>query len=206
MANRAALKGVLPSQPLWLNQVHGTKVSTPQDRLLTGGSAIEADAAVTNLPNEVLVILSADCLPVLLTSAGGQVIGVAHAGWRGLCKGVLENTVQSMLSLDVSLSPADISVWLGPAIGPNAFEVGEDVVEAFQKQSKSLPEEAFRLIPNASGKYLANLYLLARERLKQMGVNRIEGGTFCTYSDPKHFFSYRRDGQTGRFASFLWRD
>lgn len=201
--NRAMLLIDLPSTPIWLNQTHGTQVSSPISRQLSNKSVIEADAAVTDIPNEVLSILSADCLPALFTSADGRVIGAAHAGWRGLCHGVLENTVVVMQSLQPKLLVSDISVWLGPAIGPSAFEVGVDVMEAFMKQAP-IPANAFLPIQNKPGKFLANLYLLAQSRLNAIGVTKIEGGEFCTYSDQSQFFSYRRDGKTGRFATVIW--
>jgi YfiH family protein len=163
-----------------------------------------ADAAVTNIPNEVLGILTADCLPVLFASMDGRVVGVAHAGWRGLCQGVLENTVAAILSLTPDLDASHISVWLGPAIGPTQFEVGEDVLDAFHKQPQPIPPNAFMPIQNRPGKYLANLYSLAKSRLNKSGIECISGGELCTYSDPKRFFSYRRDGETGRFASLIW--
>lgn len=202
--NRRLIQAHLPNQPLWLNQVHGTLVSTPLFRQSTKATAMTADAAVTNIPNEVLAILTADCLPVLFASMDGQVIGAAHAGWRGLCQGVLENTVSAMLSLAPDLLTSHISVWFGPAIGPTQFEVGEDVLDAFRKQAQPIPPNAFLSIPNKPGKYLANLYLLAKSRLSAMGIQHFAGGDLCTYSDTNQFFSYRRDGETGRFASLIW--
>ena len=201
--NRSILLRELPGTPIWLKQTHGTQVSTPFARQAIGNLDIEADAAVSNIPNEVLAILTADCLPVLFASIDGHVIGAAHAGWRGLCNGVLENTVAAMQSLQAELLAADISVWLGPAIGPDSFEVGADVMDAFMKQAP-IPAQAFVPIQNKPGKFLANLYLLAQSRLNAIGISRIEGGESCTYSDQSHFFSYRRDGQTGRFATLIW--
>jgi YfiH family protein len=166
--------------------------------------SFEADAAVTNIPNEVLAILTADCMPVLFSSKGGSVIGVAHAGWRGLSGGILENTAQEMLSLAPYLDPKDIVVWMGPAIGSTAFEVGEDVLEAFSSQRQSILSESFKPVASSPGKYLANLYLLAQDRLRSFGIEQIYGGDFCTYSDSGNFFSYRRDKETGRFASLIW--
>ena len=204
LENRNILKTQLPSEPLWLKQTHGVAVSTPRSRSLFQKVGIEADAAVTNVPNEVLVVMTADCLPVLFSSSNGEVVGVAHAGWRGLCGGVLESTVQEILRLSTDLKPADILVWLGPAIGPQAFEVGEDVVDAFCSDGLAIPPDAFVPIAGREGKYLANLYLLARQRLLALGLKDIRGGTHCTYQEKEHFFSYRRDGLTGRFASFIW--
>lgn len=204
LANRTILNAHLSQEPIWLEQVHGAQVSTPQSRQDIKGASIKADAAVSHIPNEVLAILTADCLPVLLASEDGKVIGAAHAGWRGLCNGVLENTVTAMLALSPHLSAANISAWLGPAIGPNAFEVGADVLDAFTQSGKAVPAKAFIALEGNPGKYLANLYLLAQSRLNGMGVTQIEGGEFCTYTDQSYFFSFRRDGQTGRIASCIW--
>jgi YfiH family protein len=202
--NRKQLQIHLPNPPLWLNQVHGTLVSTPLLRQLSNALPLTADAAVTNIPGEVLAILTADCLPVLFASKDGQAVGAAHAGWRGLCHGVLENTVAAILALVPQLVASDISVWLGPAIGPTQFEVGEDVLDAFRKQAQPFPASAFLPIPNKPGKYLANLYLLAKSRLSALGIQQVAGGDLCTFSDANQFFSYRRDGETGRFASLIW--
>lgn len=198
LANRELLSNFLPSDPIWLKQVHGVKVSTPDARLH------QADAIVTNRSNEVLAIMTADCLPVLFTSESGDVIGAAHAGWRGLCNGVLENTVREMQMLSGASSPQNMLAWLGPAIGPTAFEVGVDVLEAYKDAKISFPNQSFVAIPNKPGKYLANLYLLARSRLKSIGLNQIYGGGYCTVNQEEQFFSYRRDGLTGRFASLIW--
>jgi YfiH family protein len=164
----------------------------------------EADASVSNIPNEVLVVLAADCMPVLLTSKRGDVIGAAHAGWRGLSGGILENTIQAMCTLSPGLQTQDISAWMGPAIGPTAFEVGEDVLQAFSSQGRATLSKAFIPIPGQKGKYLANLYLLAHDRMNSMGIKHIDGGDFCTFTDRERFFSYRRDKTTGRFASLIW--
>ena len=202
--NRSIVRSHLPAEPLWLKQIHGVTVSTPASRKASAGKPFEADAAVTNIPNEVLAILTADCMPVLFASKSGGVIGAAHAGWRGLSAGVLENTLQEMLALSPGINPKDIVVWMGPAIGPTAFEVGEDVLQAFATQGQTILSKAFTPIDGNSGKYLANLYLLARERLRSMGIEQIDGGDFCTFNDSERFFSYRRDKETGRFASFIW--
>lgn len=202
--NRKILKSTIPSEPMWLKQVHGVTVSTPATRKLSGMGPFEADAAVSNIPNEVLVVLAADCMPVLFTSKRGDVIGAAHAGWRGLSGGVLENTIQAMCTLSPGLQTQDISAWMGPAIGPTAFEVGEDVLQAFAGQGQATLSKAFIPITGQKGKYLANLYLLAHDRLNSMGVQHIAGGDFCTFTDRERFFSYRRDKTTGRFASLIW--
>ena len=204
MQNRVFLRTHLPSEPMWLKQIHGVTVSTPASRQVIGGGPFEADASVTNIPDEVLAVLTADCMPVLFASKNGEVIGAAHAGWRGLSGGVLENTIQAMCDLSSSLSPQDISAWMGPAIGPTAFEVGEDVLEAFSGQSQSILSQAFSPILGQPGKYLADLYTLARDRLNSLGIKQIDGGDFCTFTDEQRFFSYRRDKTTGRFASFIW--
>ena len=204
LQNRSILRSALPAEPLWLKQIHGVTVSTPASRNALGNGPYEADASVTNIPNEVLAILTADCMPVLFASTSGDVIGAAHAGWRGLSGGILENTINEMIALSPGLTTSDISAWMGPAIGPSAFEVGEDVLQAFAQQGKSTLSKAFIPIIGTPGKYLANLYLLARDRLHALGIERIDGAEFCTVNDPEHFFSYRRDKVTGRFASLIW--
>lgn len=204
LQNRSILRFNLPTEPIWLKQIHGVTVSTPSSRSASTGVPFEADAAVTKTPNEVLAILTADCMPVLFASRGGDVIGAAHAGWRGLSGGVLENTAQAMCDLSPGLMPKDILVWMGPAIGPSVFEVGEDVLQAFSGQSQSILPQAFKSIDGRPEKYLANLYLLALERLRSIGIKSIDGGDFCSFTDQERFFSYRRDRQTGRFASLIW--
>ncbi|MBU3628243.1 peptidoglycan editing factor PgeF [Polynucleobacter sp. AP-Reno-20A-A9] len=204
LANRVIFTKEMPGEPLWLKQIHRTTVSTPQTRHLNQGMPIEADASVTNTPEEVLVIMTADCLPVLFTNSNGTAIGAAHAGWRGLCAGILENTIAEMLKIAGDSTAADLMAWLGPAIGPQSFEVGEDVVKSFQDSGFPVPTNAFKAIPNKSGKYLADIYLLARGRLEACGMRMIFGGEYCTVRDQQHFFSYRRDGETGRFASAIW--
>ena len=204
LQNRSILRSALPSEPLWLKQVHGAKVSTPTSRNALGSGPFEADASVTNIPNEVLAILTADCMPVLFASRSGDVIGAAHAGWRGLSSGILENTIDEMIALSPGLTTSDISAWMGPAIGSSAFEVGEDVLQAFSQQGQVILSKTFIPIIETPGKYFADLYLLARDRLRLMGIEQIDGGDFCTVNDPERFFSYRRDKVTGRFASLIW--
>ncbi|WP_114652923.1 peptidoglycan editing factor PgeF [Polynucleobacter necessarius] len=204
LQNRRALRSRLPAEPAWLKQIHGATVSTPASRNALVNGPFEADASVSNIPNEVLAILTADCMPVLFASKGADVIGAAHAGWRGLSSGILENTIQEMCHLSPNLQPKDIAVWMGPAIGPTVFEVGEDVLEAFSSHSQDVLSEAFKPIAGSPGKYLANLYLLAQDRLRSIGIEQIDGGDFCTFKDSANFFSYRRDRQTGRFASLIW--
>ncbi len=194
--NRAELTDELEltQSPIWLNQVHGTSVYNAQsvtDEIPT------ADAAVTTQQAFPLTVMTADCLPVLLCDRTGTVVATAHAGWRGLCQGVIENTLESML-----VPADDILVWLGPAIGPQAFEVGEDVRSAFLAQNVEA-EAAF--LPTATdGKYFADIYTLAKIRLHAKGVHQIYGGQFCTFSDEQRFYSYRRSGQTGRMAGLIW--
>lgn len=182
----------LPQQPVWLEQVHGTDV------LHLMGSEIEnrqADAVYTNQVGQVCAIMTADCLPVLFCSRDGKEVAAAHAGWRGLCNGVLENTLAAF-----NAQPRDIMAWMGPAIGPEKFEVGVEVKQAFTGQSADLAD-AFT--PH-NDKFLANIYLLARKKLQAAGISAIYGGEFCTVSDENRFFSYRREGRTGRMASLIW--
>uniref|UniRef100_B1XUU1 Purine nucleoside phosphorylase n=1 Tax=Polynucleobacter necessarius subsp. necessarius (strain STIR1) TaxID=452638 RepID=B1XUU1_POLNS len=204
LVNRAIFTKALPAEPLWLKQTHSTIVSTPESRALKHHALIEADASVSNIPGDVLVVMTADCLPVLFANRQGTVVGVAHAGWRGLCSGVLENTIAEMLNLSSKAKAPDLIAWLGPAIGPDAFEVGEDVVSAFRDFGLPFSEGAFKLISNKPGKYLADIYELARDRLKACGIQFIYGGEYCTMKDGEQFFSYRRDGETGRFATAIW--
>ncbi len=184
----------LASAPAWLEQVHGTRVVE-----LVPGEAHDpcaADAAVCRVPGVVLAVLTADCLPVLLADPAAGVIGIAHAGWRGLAAGVLENTVVQMGS-----RPAELHAWIGPAIGSRHFEVGADVYDVFTGQHQA---DGDLFVPATRGKWLANLPGLARARLRRLGlVNVIDSG-HCTYSSAERFFSYRRDGECGRMASLLW--
>lgn len=202
--NRRLLRAYLPSEPLWLKQIHSSIVSIPTGRTNQLNLPIVADAIVTTKPDEVLAIMTADCLPVLFAANDGSVIGAAHAGWRGLSSGVLENTVDAMLLLSPHLSSADLLAYMGPAIGPSIYEVGEDVLKTFQESSIKPNGNDFVAIPNKNGKYLVNLYSLAKARLNFVGINRVVGGGSCTYLDHERFFSYRRDGITGRFASLIW--
>lgn len=193
--NRRALRALLPAEPAWLSQVHGTKVINAADV----DSAPEADASFTTEAGVVCAILTADCLPVLFCDTTGRVVGAAHAGWRGLAGGVLENTLAAMRQAGAG----EILAWLGPAIGPQAFEVGEDVLQAFVERDAAAAL-AFMPIAGCAGKYLADIDALARLVLRRNGVARISGGGLCTVSDPRRFYSYRRDRQTGRMASLIW--
>jgi len=194
-ANRKQLKDTLalPNEPVWLEQVHGIEVvavgHTPQP--------VSADAAYTELPNQVCAVLTADCLPVLFCDRLGQRVAASHAGWRGLANGILEATVSQF-----ALPPEQLYVWLGPAIGPQAFEVGDEVRDAFI-QVLPQAETAFQPAARAHHWY-ADLYLLAQQRLLNQGVSAIYGGHFCTYHDPQRFYSYRRDAITGRMATLIW--
>ena len=192
--NRQILSKTLNlTEPLvWLNQVHSDLVSNLDDKQ----PLIDADAAVTTRIMQVCTVMTADCLPVLFCNTAGTVVAASHAGWRGLCAGILEKTVASM-QCDVQ----QIMAWLGPAIGATKFEVGDDVREAFI-QVDSAAHNAFK--PYAKGKWLADIYLLARQRLNIMGVQQIYGGGECTYTDSQRFYSYRRNPTTGRMASLIW--
>lgn len=200
--NRAIMKGRLPSEPAWLSQVHGAAV-VRADRL-GRGSVPEADASIATMPGAVCAIQTADCLPVLFANRAGTVVGAAHAGWRGLAGGVLEATVEAMRT-EVE-GADDIIAWLGPAIGPQEFEVGEEVLQAFlaDAQDEAAVRAAFVARPGLPGKYLADIYALARLALRRVGVNDVSGGDLCTVRDASRFFSYRRDKVTGRQASLIW--
>ncbi len=190
--NRARLSSHLPEEPRWLNQVHGNHVVDAGE--LHG--PIEADAAVSRTTGAVCAVMIADCMPVLLADRAGTVVGAAHAGWRGLAAGVVEHTVQAM-----AVPPADLVAWLGPAIGPAAFEVGADVRDAFVVQDAGA---AAAFVDHKPGKWLADLFSLARRRLRAIGVNDIHGGGLCTVADPGRFYSHRRDKVTGRMAALIW--
>lgn len=194
--NRALLRKMLPAEPAWLSQVHGTRVVDAADM---GKTVPEADASITNRPGVVCAIQTADCLPVLLCDTKGRVVGAAHAGWRGLAHGVLENTIAHMRDAGAD----EITAWLGPAIGPDRFEVGQDVFDAFVHRDSSLAS-AFKPNPVQSGKYWADIYRLATAVLAHAGVHLVYGGGLCTVSDQRRFFSYRRDKTTGRMASLIW--
>jgi YfiH family protein len=195
LANRVRLQRHLPSGPCWLEQVHGIEVATA--RVGGADAPLRADAAVTRERGAVCVVMTADCLPVLFCDDAGTIVAAAHAGWRGLVAGVLEATVERM-----AVAPSRVLAWLGPAIGPAMFEVGDEVRAAFLADDPGA-HEAFTA-REAAGKWLADLFLLARRRLARAGVARVYGGEVCTVSDPARFYSYRRDGATGRFASLAW--
>lgn len=207
-ANRAALvaRAGLPSAPHWLRQVHGTGVLEATRAIPAGDASAElarmaaepeADAAVSRVPGVVLAVLTADCLPVLLATRDGSRIGAAHAGWRGLAAGVLERTVAALAA-----PPQTLVAWLGPAAGPQAYEVGGEVREAFISRDASA---AKAFTPTRPGHWRVDLYALARRRLQAAGLGEasIHGGGLCTISDPARFYSHRRDGRTGRMATLI---
>jgi YfiH family protein len=209
--HRVRKQGSLPSEPVWLEQVHGTSVveldaaSTP--RIVSDAEHLmqsprpRADASITRAHGVVCAIQVADCMPVLFAARDGSVVGAAHAGWRGLASGVLGATVSAM-----NASPDQIIAWIGPTIGPSHFEVGDDVVSAFRdtaERSDLAPTEA-AFKRKFDGKWLCDLYALARIRLAALGITSVSGGGWCTFEDAQRFYSYRRDGQTGRMAALIW--
>jgi hypothetical protein len=199
--NRNLLNTLIPSEPVWLEQMHGTEVVLAE----AAGCRSRADACISRKNNAVCVVMTADCLPVLLCDESGSVVGAVHAGWRGLAAGVIEATAHAM-----AVPSASLMAWLGPAIGPRTFEVGEEVREIFMNHDPAA-EATFTPSPltgegrDEGEKYLTDLYLLARQRLAALGVTQIFGGGFCTHSDAERFFSYRRDGRTGRMATLIWK-
>ncbi|SDG55383.1 MULTISPECIES: peptidoglycan editing factor PgeF [unclassified Duganella] len=202
-ANRAILRQMLPDDPAWLSQVHGTAVA---NLAKVGPQQVpEADASLSTLPGKVCVIMTADCLPVLFADKQGKTVAAAHAGWRGLASGVLENTVEAMRAAGAG----ELSAWMGPAIGQYQFEVGPDVKQAFlggavDDSGVRHVEAAFSTMEGKPGKYLADIYSLARYLLHRAGVKDVHGGEFCTVSNSGRFYSYRRDGVTGRQATLIW--
>ena len=192
--NRMLLEPLLPSEPIWLKQVHGVTVADATD----AGCWPEADACVSSHPGAVCVVMTADCLPVLLCDDRGSVVGAVHAGWRGLCDGVIEHAVSAM-----GVAPDTLMAWLGPAIGVTAFEVGFDVREEFIARD---PKSTTAFVPHAPNKWRADIYQLARLRLSGLGVDRVYGGGLCTHTDHARFFSYRRDNVTGRTGTLIWLD
>lgn len=190
--NRQQLSSLMPSEPVWLQQVHGTVVAEAE----AASCRPQADACIARHAGAVCAVMTADCLPILLCDEEGTVVGAAHAGWKGLAAGVIEATVQSM-----QVDPRKLMAWFGPAISQRAFEVGEEVRATFIAH-QAQAAEAF--LPGVNGKWLADIYLLAHQRLHELGVTRVYGGDLCTFSDPARFFSYRRDGVTGRMATFIW--
>lgn len=190
--NRATLRRELPAEPVWLSQVHGTRC-VDAARALPG---TQADASFTRQRGVVCAVLTADCLPVLLCDERATVVGIAHAGWRGLATGVIEATVAAMAE------PGErLMAWLGPAIGPQAFEVGGEVRDRFLADD---PAAVDAFVATADGKWLCDIYHLARRRLHSLGIRRVASADICTVNDVQRFFSYRRDGVTGRMATLIW--
>ncbi len=191
-ANRRLLRHFLPAEPKWLNQVHGTTVVDAE----TISHPVEADASVAASPGCVSVVMVADCLPILFAERTGSVVAAAHAGWRGLAAGVIENTVRAL-----DTPPQNLFAYLGPAIGPSVFEVGDEVRDAFVAVD---PAAGYAFHFHKPGKWLADLFVLARQRLARAGLLNVYGGGQCTYSDPARFFSHRRDKVSGRMAALVW--
>ena len=192
--NRMSLNTLLPSEPVWLEQAHGTLVANAD----LASCLPQADACIARHRTAVCVVLTADCLPVLLCDTQGSVVGAAHAGWKGLAAGVIEATVRAM-----DIAPQNLMAWLGPAISQPAFEVGAEVRDMFVGAN---PQAAKAFIPGQHDKWYADIYALARLRLQALGIAQIYGGDFCTYRDHERFFSYRRAGMTGRMGTFIWLD
>jgi len=209
--NRQLLLTRLPADPLWLNQIHSNVIVD------AGQSAVgvDADGSYTTEADCVSIVMTADCLPVLICNRQGTIVAAVHAGWRGLVNGILEQAVNKVLSAG-QCQAEDLLVWLGPAIGPEKFEVGDEVRRAFLQNSgakkssdknaldKKRIEQCFFPLNNKKNKYLANIYKLARFRLSHQGIENVSGGNYCTYIEQDKFFSYRRDGETGRMASLIW--
>ncbi|WP_442919858.1 peptidoglycan editing factor PgeF [Methylobacillus sp.] len=193
-ANRQRLNRYVPTEPVWLNQVHGIEVVDAS----TASCVPDADAAFARTRHTICAVMTADCLPILLCDQAGTIVAAVHAGWRSLLDGVIETTVQAM-----NKPGNELLAWLGPAIGPDAFEVGDEVRAAFiERDAKA--EQAFK--PAVSGKWFGDIFLLGRQRLSNTGVTAVYGGGLCTYHDAKRFFSFRRDEVTGRMASLIWLD
>jgi YfiH family protein len=197
--NRALLQQHLPQTPRWLRQVHGTRVVDAD----AATDSPDADASVARQANTVCAVMIADCLPVLFTNRAGTRVAGAHAGWRGLSGGVIANTVNTLR--DAGDDPADLLAYIGPGIGPTAFEVGQDVYDAFVNADA---QSASAFVPHTPGKWLADIFTLARRALTRAGLApaQIFGGGLCTYTDAVRFYSYRRDKLTGRMAAFIWRE
>jgi len=192
--NRLIVREQLPAAARWMKQVHGTDVADLD--ALAESQVPVADAAVASKPGRVGVVLTADCMPLFLADESAERIAVAHAGWRGMAAGVIERTLEAMGS-----NPSRVMAWMGPTIGPAAFEVGPEVREAFMAADTDAGA-AFR--SHKPGKYMADLYALARRRLDRAGVRRVHGGGFCTYTEAQRFFSYRRAQNSGRMGAFIW--
>jgi YfiH family protein len=190
--SKVKIKPLVAGEPLWLRQVHGTTVADADSK----ANRPQADAAVARKAGAVCAVMAADCMPVLLADEAGGVVAAAHAGWRGLSAGVIEAAVAEM-----RVPPAGVLAWLGPAIGPRVYEVGEEVRAAFLERDAAA---AAAFVATRPGHWLLDLYAVARQRLAKLGVERVYGGGLCTYSDPERFYSYRRDGASGRMAALIW--
>ena len=201
--NRTRLAALLPGRPAWVSQVHGVAVADAAS-VQPGQPVQVADASIASKPGVVCAVMTADCLPVLFADVDGKVVGAAHAGWRGLAAGILSETIKAMRATGAG----EITAWMGPAIGPNQFEVGADVLDTFV--DGALPGEkaaiagAFRPYPGRPDKYFADIYALARVFLARDDVTRVSGGEYCTATEGERFYSYRRDQITGRQASLIW--
>jgi polyphenol oxidase len=201
--NRALLAAATGAVPVYLNQVHGAVVvRLGMSDAQPGASVYTADACFTTEPGIACTAQVADCLPVLFAAPAGRAVGAAHAGWRGLSLGVLEATVQQLCDA-AGCEPAELTAWLGACIGPTRFEVGADVLRAFGADPRR--SDPARFVPDKPGKWLANLPQLARDRLEAAGVRAISGGEWCTVDEPSRFYSFRRDGVTGRMVAAVWR-
>lgn len=194
--NRTLLRHHLPSEPKWLQQIHGTlpiRIDSATEALPQG------DAALCGTRGLVCAVMVADCLPVFLCDTAGTMVGVLHAGWRGLAGGIIERSIAAM-----QVDPSNLMAWLGPAIGPDHFEVGSDVYETFIQRHASAAHAFMSKDNDYEDKWLADIFLLARQLLESIGVNQIYGGGVCTFTDSARFFSHRRDGETGRMAALIW--
>ncbi|HEX5337680.1 MAG TPA: peptidoglycan editing factor PgeF [Gallionella sp.] len=193
--NRQLLGKLLPGEPVWLEQVHGTTVANADH----ASCKPRADACIARKRGAVCVVMTADCLPVLLCDMAGTVVGAVHAGWKGLAAGVIEATVQEM-----GVAPQQLMAWMGPAISQKVFEVGGEVRDAFVATQ---PQASSAFIPGqAQGQWFADIYALARLRMTALGITQISGGEYCTYRQWAKFFSFRRDGKTGRMGTFIWME
>ncbi len=191
-ANRARVVQLLPSEPAWLTQLHGNTVVG----IDTVGDPQTADASVSGKAGRVCAVLTADCLPLLLCEQHGHAVAAVHCGWRGLAAGIIENTVR-----ELGFKPGQLMAWMGPAIGPDRYEVGMDVFEAFTTDSA---DAGTAFTPGRPGHWQLDLYALVRLLLATVGITDVYGGGYCTFSDAERFYSYRRDGVTGRQASMIW--
>ncbi|QCP49492.1 peptidoglycan editing factor PgeF [Trinickia violacea] len=210
VANRARLLSLADTRAAWLEQVHGNEVVLADDVIAAaanGAAPTRADASVTATPGVACLVMVADCMPVLLCDEAGRAVGAAHAGWRGLAAGIIERTAQRVADL-AGTHLENVCAYLGPAIGPDTFEVGADVRDAFMTEARAderdLVARAFVDHPSTPGKSLADLYALARVRLARLGIARIDGGGACTVTERERFYSYRRDRVTGRMAGMIW--